>query len=112
MKTSLHLLLATGILFGLATASFAQQAPKHRVPAPRERQQGQQQRIREGIRSGELTRGEVRSLEQEQREIRQEIRQAHTDGMVTRGERREIQQEQNQASRHITRAKHNRRDRN
>jgi hypothetical protein len=112
MKKIMSLLIALGILLGLAATSFAHQPSKHRVPVARERQQQQQQRIRQGIRSEELTRGEVHSLGKEQREIHQEIRQAHTDGVVTVGERRAIQQEQNQASRHIFRAKHNRRERN
>lgn len=110
MKKAMTVLMTTGILFGLTMTSFAACPPNK--PVARTRQQEQQQRIRQGVRSGELTRGEVRSLEREQREIHQDIRQAHADGVVTLGERREIQQDQNQASRHIARAKHNRWDRN
>lgn len=114
MKKAMTILTALGILFGLTITSFAHnpQPPKNRVPVARKRQHEQQQRIRQGIRSDELTRGEVRSLEKDQRSINREIRESRSDGVVTRAERRDIRQEQNQASRHIFRAKHNRRDRN
>lgn len=110
MKKTMTTLMTIGILLGLAATAVAH-GNKPNATA-RKRQHEQQQRIREGVRSGELTKVEVRSLEREQRKINQEIRQAHADGIVTVGERRDIQQEQNQASRRITRAKHNHRDRN
>ena len=109
MKKTMTVLMTLGILFSLTMTSFAV-CPPHK-PVARTRQHEQQERIRQGVRSGELTRNEVRSLEREQRDIHQDIRQAHADGTVTLGERRDIQQDQNQASRHITRAKHNNRDR-
>jgi hypothetical protein len=110
MKKAMTMLLALGILFGLTVTSLAH--GKNKVPVARKRQVEQQQRIGQGIRSGELTKREVRGLEKEQRDIHQEIRESKSDGVVTGAERRDIHQEQNQASRHIYRAKHNRRDRN
>ncbi len=114
MKKTMSILTALGIMLGVTVTSFAYhpKPPKNRVPVARERQQDQQQRIRQGIRSGELTRQETRGLAREQHEIQQEIRSAKQDGVVTLSERRDIQQEQNQANRHIFRAKHNGRDRN
>lgn len=109
MKTIMTCLLTLGILLGLTVTSMAH---NNKVPTARKRQNEQQQRIRQGIRSDELTRREVRGLAHEQRDIQREIRQAKSDGVVTPGERREIQREQHQASRHIYRAKHNRWDRN
>jgi hypothetical protein len=110
MKETITILLALGILLSLTVTSFAH--GNNKVPVARKRQHEQQQRIRQGIRSDELTKREVRGLTKEQRDIQREIHQAKADGVVTPGERREIQQEQNQASRHIYRAKHNRWDRN
>jgi high-affinity K+ transport system ATPase subunit B len=110
MKKALTILLALGVLLCSTATSLAH--GNGQAPVARKRQHEQQQRIRQGIRSDELTKREVRGLTKEQREIQQEIRQAKSDGVVTPGERREIWQEQNQASRHIYRAKHNRRDRN
>ncbi|MDX2030173.1 MAG: hypothetical protein SF339_05870 [Blastocatellia bacterium] len=81
------------------------------TPVVNQRQGNQRKRVRQGIRSGELTRGEVRSIRKDQQEVREEKREAKADGVVTREERREIKQEQNQASRRIYRKKHNRRDR-
>ena len=110
MKKATTILMTVGILFGLTATSFAHS--KTKVPVAHKRQVEQQQRIRQGIRSDELTKREVRSIEREQRDIHQEIRASKSDGIVTGAERRDIMQEQNQASRHIYRAKHNRRDRN
>ena len=110
MKKAMTVLMTVGILFSLTATSFAH--GRNKVPVARKRQVEQQQRIRQGIRSDELTKREVRGLEKEQRGIHQEIRASKSDGVVTGAERRDIQQEQNQASHHIYRAKHNRRDRN
>jgi hypothetical protein len=109
MKKVITVFVTVGILAGLAATSFAH---GNKVPGARKRQNEQQQRIRQGVRSGELTKGEVRSISKEQRGINQEIRESKSDGIVTRAERRDIWQEQNQASRHIYRKKHNNRDRN
>ncbi len=90
----------------LAGVSVAQ------TPGARNRQINQQKRIRQGVQSGELTRGEVRRLGREQNQIRKMKVRARSDGDVTNRERARIMREQNQASRHIYRAKNNRRDRN
>ena len=106
-------LLAIGLMATLSVAAVAQDGRRgDRALRIRERQQRQQVRIAEGVRSGELTRRETIRLEREQRGIQLEKREARSDGDFTRDERRDIYREQNQASRHIYRAKHNRRDRN
>ena len=76
------------------------------------RQQHQQQRIGQGIRSGELTARETLRLERNAREIRQDERAAKSDGVVTARERAGLQRELNQESHLIYRAKHNEKDRN
>lgn len=79
----------------------------------RQTAKNQQKRIRQGVRSGELTKPEAVNLARDQREIRQDIREAKTnDGVITPAERKDIRQDQRQASRKIYRKKHNRRDRN
>ncbi len=93
------------------TAEAAQAGPRagnhhQRHNAVDQRQHNQADRIRQGVRSGELTKDEARGLVKEQKEIRRDIREARSDGVVTREERREIRQEQNQASRHIYKEKH------
>ena len=69
-------------------------------------------RIKQGVRSGELTRHETRRLVRQQRETRQDVRAAKRDGVITPVERREIRQDERKTDRQIYRAKHNRRDRN
>ncbi len=112
MKKIFSILAVIGISLVLSSIAFAQE-PTHgtKTPGIRKRQVNQQRRITQGIFSDELTRGEYRRLEKEQRGINREEREAKADGIVTRGERREIHREQDQASRHIYRAKHNNRDR-
>ncbi len=72
-----------------------------------DRMQKQRWRIKQGIKSGELVRFEVKILKQEQRRIRMEKRYAKSDGRFTRKERRRIMRMQDHASRHIFRLKHN-----
>lgn len=76
------------------------------------RQRHQRQRIKQGVRSGELTKAETVNLVNGQREIRQEKKEARADGVVTPVERKEIRQDQRKESRKIFRKKHNNRDRN
>lgn len=66
----------------------------------------QEQRIRQGVRSGEITRGEYRHLETEQARIRQMERNALRDGHIDRYEAARIREAQNNASRHIYRESH------
>lgn len=100
-------LFVSMLLAGMATLwlSAPAQARPH-DPGVNARQHHQQQRIGQGVRSGELTRGETRRLEREQRHIRQEERQYKSDGVLTRAERADLRHDQNVASRHIYREKH------
>jgi uncharacterized membrane protein YebE (DUF533 family) len=74
--------------------------------------QNQRQRIKQGVKTGELTKAETRNVVSDQREIRQDVKAAKSDGTVTKEERKDIKQDQRQASRKIYRKKHNNRDRN
>jgi uncharacterized membrane protein YebE (DUF533 family) len=71
-----------------------------------QREQSEQARIRQGVRSGELTPQEVRKLEKEQARIRTTEAKAKADGTVTPKERAKIEKELNHASRDIYRQKH------
>jgi hypothetical protein len=82
-----------------------------RDPRVNERQENQADRIRQGVRSGELTRRETRRVVETQRDIRQLERAYKSDGKLTRRERRDLHREQNQASRQIYRQKHDAQDR-
>jgi hypothetical protein len=81
-------------------------AASTRDPGVNQRQHNQHERIEQGVKSGELTRGETRRLQAEQRQIRREERQYKSDGTLTRGERKDLQRDLNHASRDIYRQKH------
>jgi hypothetical protein len=97
--------LAAAILLGALFNSADAQVIKQHA-------RNEHHRIKQGVRSGELTRRETRHLAKDQREIRHERRDARSDGKVTGRERKEIRHDQRQESRRIYRKKHNRRDRN
>jgi hypothetical protein len=73
------------------------------------RQERQQQRIAEGVKSGQLTPGETARLERKEAAIRQEVKQerAANGGRLTPAERRQVNRQENRLSRQIYRAKHN-----
>ena len=100
--------LALTMLVGAHTASAQ---PGTKTPGVTARQKNQAKRIRQGVRSKELTKGETVSLAKDAKEIRQEKAAAKADGTVTGAERKEIHQDMNQASRKIYRKKHNNRTR-
>lgn len=77
----------------------------------KQRAVNQHRRIRQGVRSGELTKAEAANLRNGQKDIHQDIKEAKADGVVTPGEKKEIRQDQRQESRKIFRKKHNRRER-
>jgi hypothetical protein len=101
-------------LFVAALASstlFAQEAttPTQSTKTPRinERQIRQQKRIREGVKSGELTKKETRRLEAGEAKIQSDKLEAKADGKVTKAERAKLTREQNRESKAIHRMKHN-----
>jgi hypothetical protein len=76
------------------------------------RQSNQQTRIRQGIRSGELTRGEAARLQTQQARIRVfEGFARRSGGEFTSQERLRIQRQLNRSSRNIYRQKHDNQDR-
>jgi len=75
-------------------------------PGVDRREHRQKQRIKQGVKSGELTKEETRSLKSEQRAIRARERQMKSDGSLTREERKELQQDLNEGSRNIAKENH------
>ncbi len=78
------------------------------TPKADARQERQQERIDQGIASGELNQREAGRLQKEQERIATHEEKAKADGVVTKEERRKLNREQNRASRHIKREKHDR----
>jgi hypothetical protein len=105
------IVLLTVITFGLICGTAAAQDQPEPVKTPRvtHRQMNQQARIKQGVRSGELTKGETRRLEREQAKIQYDKKETKSDGKITPQERKHLRREQNKASRDIYRLKHNER---
>lgn len=74
-------------------------------------QNNQRDRIAQGVESGELTRVETRRLSREQRRLERMQRRAWKDGELSRREKARLGRAHQRSSRHIYRAKHNRRAR-
>jgi len=100
MKYLILVIIALGVL---STVTSAQE----KTPIINKREVRQEKRIKEGVKTGQLTKGEAKYLQQEQKEIRKSKRVAKQDGKVTKGERRMIKSEQNQANKDIYKLKHN-----
>src|ERR1700687_594259 len=73
------------------------------------RRENQQDRIAQGIKSGQLTAGETATLENQQKGINQQVKadRAANGGKLTSGEKAKVNHEQNQASKNIYNKKHN-----
>jgi hypothetical protein len=97
--------VTTAVSLGITSAAFGQRRYIDR------REHREQVRIREGIRSGELTRREAGRLEAQQARIRVDERFARADGHVSYRERARLDRELDRASRSIYRQKHDRQDR-
>lgn len=73
-----------------------------------QREENQQDRIAQGVRSGQLTAGETRNLEKKEQGINREVsgmRQAN-GGKLTNADKRAVNQQQNKVSRQIYTDKH------
>jgi len=97
-------LFATAIIFALGISTADAQI--------RKTNRNQNARIKQGVKSGELTKAETKNILHDKKGIRQDVKEAKADGTVTPGENKEIRQDQRQVSRKITRKKRNDNNRN
>ena len=74
------------------------------------RAQTQPARIKQGVKSGELTHHETKTLIKQQKETRQDVKEAKADGVVTSFEKKEIRHDRKKSSKAIYRKKHNNKD--
>ncbi len=72
-----------------------------------QRELNQQQRVEQGVQSGQLTPHEAGRLEGQQARIQQREARMKADGNLTGKERAKLTRQQNRASRNIYRKKHN-----
>jgi hypothetical protein len=113
MKIWTKLFAGVIICGGLVMSASAATAPRHSERWNRhhinQRQQNQQQRISQGIQSGQLTPQESQRLEREQYRFNREEQRFRTsgDGLSPR-ERERLEDQQDRMSRQIYRQKHDR----
>ena len=112
MKKSLGLIFASLIvLCGLSVVSFAQSnRPKHRGNI-NQRQENQQDRIGQGVTSGELTAREAARLERGEVRINREEKRFRKSGDgLTLKERAKLERDLNKESQRIHNQKHDNQD--
>jgi len=102
-------LILTAAMAGLMLPAVAQTAPAAAPATINQRKENQQERIAQGVKSGQLTAGETAHLEGREAAIHNEV---HNDrvangGTLTAAERRQVNRQQNRTSGAIYRKKHN-----
>ena len=100
-----RVLIAVGAMTLLMTGMAYAEAE---TPVIDQRQTNQEQRIDQGIASGQLNEREVNRLNKQQGHINKMEDKAKSDGVVAKREKAKIEHAQNRASRHIAREKHDR----
>ncbi|QKG53520.1 hypothetical protein [Hymenobacter sp. BRD67] len=103
-----NLFCSVAAFCGLLAVSAPLAQAQDRTPAINARQAQERNRIRQGVRSGELTRPEAARLRGREARIGADKRAARADGVVTRGERQEIRHDEQRTSRAIYNQKHDR----
>src|SRR5258705_4766845 len=115
MKTT-KLILNSSVLIALVVpAAFAQQSGSSSTgssttqPAVQHRKKIQQDRIANGIQSGQLTAGETKKLETKEASVNKEVAgmRASNNGKLTSADRTKLQNQQNRLSKQIYTDKHN-----
>lgn len=90
-------------VFAAPVIASAQTASTPRID---QRQENQQKRIDQGVKSGELNQKEAARLEKGQDRVQKMENKATADGVVTKKERRRIEHTQDTQSKRIHRQKH------
>src|SRR5271166_4563821 len=107
MMLAVAALIASGPAF--AQQSQPQTQPNQPSPTVNQRRENQQDRIANGVQSGQLTAGETKNLEGREANLNREIkddRQAN-GGKLTAAEHRQVNNQQNNLSKSIYKDKHN-----
>ncbi|TKS63655.1 MAG: hypothetical protein EWM73_01233 [Nitrospira sp.] len=103
----MQILFAVSALLLMTGISYAQAE----TPVIDQRQTNQEQRIDQGIASGQLNEREANRLNKQQEHVNKMEDRAKSDGVMTKRERARIGAAQDRASRHIAREKHDRQGR-
>ena len=98
---------AAVLLMFMGTVGMAVADPGTKTPLANKRMKLQKKRIKQGVKSGELTKDETKELKADHKALRAEIKDAKSDGKVTKEERQQIQKDENAESKKIYDLKHN-----
>src|SRR5205823_6527446 len=104
--------ILTAAMAGLilpAAAQTTDSTPAAKPATINQRKENQQDRIANGVQSGELTAGETANIEHREAAINKEVHndRAANGGTLTSAERRQVNRQENRTSRAIYRKKHN-----
>lgn len=103
--------LALAVSLILPSVAVFAQTPAPTNATINQRKENQQDRIAQGVKSGQLTAGETSHLEKQESAVNHEERamRAQDNGHLTAADKKLINHQQNQESKRIYRDKHNKR---
>src|SRR6516162_8074749 len=103
------MVLVAGTVALAQDQSSTQSDPPKKGSEIQQRKENQQDRIANGVKSGQLTAGETANLENKEAAINAETKadRAANGGKLTAGEKAQVNHQQNQLSRQIYQDKHN-----
>src|SRR5438132_8362800 len=110
MKINTRMVLCSTALAALMLPAMAQNSNTTNPPATiNQRKENQQDRIANGVASGQLTAGETGSLEKKESNLNKEekLMRSEDNGKLTGADRKVLNQQQNQMSKQIYQDKHN-----
>ena len=98
-------MLMGALVAGTATISFAQDTKEGKI---KQRKEKQQQRIANGVKSGELNAKETARIERNESKINKEVRRDRKEngGNLTNKEKAKVNRQQNRVSKEIYKEKH------
>jgi hypothetical protein len=110
MKINTRIVLCSAALAALMLPAMAQNSNTTNPPATiNPRKENQQDRIANGVASGQLTAGETANLEKKESNLNKEekLMRSEDSGKLTGADRKVLNQQQNQLSKKIYQDKHN-----
>jgi hypothetical protein len=110
MKINTRIVLCSAALAALMLPAMAQNSSAPNPPATiNQRKENQQDRIANGVASGQLTAGETANLEKKGSNLNKEekLMRSEDNGKLTGADRKVLNQQQNQLSKQIYQDKHN-----
>lgn len=110
MKINTRIVLCSAALAALMLPAMAQNSNTTNPPATiNQRKENQQDRIANGVASGQLTAGETANLEKKESNLNKEekLMRSEDNGKLTGADRKVLNQQQSQLSKQIYQDKHN-----